>query len=157
MAVYQVFFRDQPESVQRRVRELSSGLEEAIRMRTPKDDWPSVAALASELVPPFAQVPGVKGTHRWEFRRRGDTLNYLGLPEAGVPEPAYLLLLEENFPHPPGSPLDEFHRRLGDGAIAHVGFWFHPSPPRTPGIVTRPEREGWTEVVQGTAQAGGSP
>jgi len=142
---YQVLFRDQPDPVQRMVRELAGGLDDVIRLRTPNDQWPSVSALREELAGPFAGVPG----WTWEFRQKGPFINYVGRPEPGSGRPAFLLLLQENVPHPGRQVQDEFHRRLDDGTIVHVGFWFHANPEPGKETIRTPEREGWTEVVQG--------
>jgi hypothetical protein len=148
IGTYQVLFRDQPDGVQRMVRELAGGLEDVIRLRTPKDQWPSVPALQEELAGPFVGVPG----WAWEFRQKGPFINYIGRPDPGSGHPAFLLLLQENVPHPGPTVLDEFHRRLGDGTLVHVGFWFHPKPDPGGEALRMPEREGWTEVVQGRSR-----
>jgi len=145
LGTYQVRFRDASPEVQRMARELWAGLEDVIRLRTPKDEWPGIRALEEDLVGPFA---GIRGW-TWEFRQRGPFIGYLGRPEPGTDHPAYLLHLQENVPHPGRVALDEFHRRLGDGTIVHVGVWFHRAPGPGPEAIRMPEREGWTEVVQG--------
>ena len=145
IATCQVLFADQPEPVQLKYRELVSGLEDLVRLRSPSDEWPSVETLAGSFVEPFAGGP----SYEWEFRRKGSLLNYLGRPGKGKAGLTYLLLLQENVPHPGNAVLDEFHRRLDDGTILHVGVWFHPHPRLADEAVWMPEREGWTEIIRG--------
>lgn len=150
---WQVLFRRQPEEVQRVTRELLSGFEEAALLRTPAGEWPSVERLAADLIPPFTPVPGRTPDYAWEHRRRATYVNYVGLPAAASPRPAFLLFIQEpdpemrNLPHP--GPLDEFHRKQADGAVLHVSVWFRPEAPVSNDVIWMPEREGWRQVVTG--------
>lgn len=148
LGTYQVLFRDQPEDVQRMYRELSTGLEDAIRMRTPSGEWPSIEELRKDFVGPFAG----SGKLTWELRKKGALINYLGHPASGPPGRTWLLLLQENVSHPETAALDEFHRKLPNGTLLHVGIWNHTDPRIGSDPLWMPEREGWTEVVLGSAR-----
>jgi hypothetical protein len=147
--VYQRPFRDETPARQAMYRELASGLEDAIRMRTPGGDWPAVEALRAELVPPFQGDTD----YRWEFRSKGGIRNYLGVPREGSGKPAWLLLIQENVPHPGPVVMDEFHRKCLDGSLIHVGIWVNPAPKDLSGVIYAPEREGWSEIVLGSSTA----
>jgi hypothetical protein len=149
LALYQKLFREQPGPVQRVYRDLVSGLEDAMRLRTPKDGWPSVETLRAEFVPPFRG----NGELRWELRRKAGIVNYLGVPKEGSPSPAFLLLIQENIPHPGTPVLDEFHRKAPDGSLLHVGIWIHSAAPSVSEVLVVPERQGWTEIVTGAPPA----
>jgi hypothetical protein len=148
VAPYQRLFREQPASLQRTYRELLSGLEDALRLRTPKGEWPSVQVLREELVPPFV---GADPDYRWELRQKGAVLNYLGIPAPETKKPVFLLLIQQGIPHPGSAALDEFHRKCLDGSLLHVGVWIHPKPEVERGVIFVPEREGWTEIIAGLA------
>lgn len=143
-------FQLQAPEVQRVDRELLSALEEALRLRTPAAEWPSVQLLAKELVSPFSDRRG----YAWELRRLRSVLNYLGRPRAGSGQPAFLLHIQEDLPHPGTTVLDEFHRRTEDGALIHVGVWVNFNPRALDDPVVQPEREGWTEIVLGADRSG---
>ena len=146
---YQVLFRDQPPDVQRVYRELLSGIEEALLLRESEGRWPSVGELASEFVAPFAAVPGVTPDRTWRMARQGDFINYAGEPVPGTDAAAYLVLIQDNVPHPGDAVLDEFHRPLGEGRLVHVSIWMHDEPGPLPDLIVVPEREGWTQIVNG--------
>jgi hypothetical protein len=148
LAPYQRLFREQPASLQRTYRDVLSGLEDALRLRTPKGEWPSVQVLREELIPPFV---GADPDYRWELRQKAAVLNYLGLPAPGTNKPVFLLLIQQGIPHPGTAALDEFHRKCPDGSLIHVGVWIHPRPEVERGVIFVPEREGWTEIVTGLA------
>jgi hypothetical protein len=148
VAPYQRLFRDEPAPLQRTYRDLLSGLEDALRLRGPKGEWPSVQILREELVPPFA---GADPDYRWELRQKAAVLNYLGIPAPGSGKPVFLLLVQQGIPHPGTAALDEFHRKGPDGSLLHVGVWTHPNPEVDRGVIFVPEREGWTEIITGMA------
>ena len=145
MASFQVRFQAQEQEVQRTYRELTTALEDIVRMRSASGKWPEVAALASELVEPFA------GPRKWELKSENGVLNYVGRGGAG---PEFLLCVIEP---PPGAgaaghlagPLDEFHRRLADGTVLHTGVWYRKDAREQVHALEEPQRDGWTEVVQG--------
>jgi hypothetical protein len=153
LGIYQVLFQDQSPEVQRMDRELLSGLEDALRLRPSPNVWPSVEVLEKELVPPFVRSGRMDSDYSWEFRSSAGTLNYLGQPREGSRRPAFLLHLQENVPHPSSTVLDEFHRRLNDGTLLHVGVWIHPDPKPVAEAIGYPEREGWKEIVLGDSRS----
>jgi len=78
-------------------------------------------------------------------------IEYLGRPTSGKELPFFLLSIQENIPHPPGTPLDDFHRRCDDGSVLHFAIWFHPNPKPFTGVLDRPEREEWLQIIMGPA------
>jgi hypothetical protein len=153
---FQRLASDAPGTDQRMFRELQEGLLEAERTRAATGRWPEAAALASEGIPPFAADPTRKAaTYRWSTLVQGTTVNYAGIP-AAASAPAWLLvILEPDAGAPPDpAPNDETHHRLPDGTTLHVSIWQVPENTRQTGFsaVTRPQNEGWVQLLVGSHQ-----
>ena len=135
---------------------MQEGLVEAERVRSASGQWPSVAVLASQGIPPFADAGSV---FAWRLVRNGRTLAYVGVPVPGrAPDdfPAFAAIIQEPEPGyqetvPPGAPPDETHHRLSDGTLLHVTLWFQPSGfDLSDAALTQPFATGWTQVLAGT-------
>jgi hypothetical protein len=142
---YQVLFHQQPNEIQRMYRELMSAFEDALALRNPSGRWPAVAQLEAEGIPPFTVLPGAP-EYSWEMRIRSDCINYIGQP-ADTSYPAFLLFIQENVPHPPGTPMTDFHRRLDDGSVLHFMVMFHTNPDPSTSVLYVPERLGWKQII----------
>ncbi len=152
LAPFQTLFRDAAPPLQRAFREMQEGLGEAERLRSSSRQWPEVAMLASEGIPPFSGA-----SRAWRLVRDGRYLAYVGTPAAGARDvPAVLALIQE--PEPgysetvaPGAPADETHHRLADGTLLHVTLWFRADGvvPGDDASLTRPFAAGWTQVLVG--------
>jgi hypothetical protein len=179
---------------QRMFRELQEGLLEAENARSATGRWPAPAALAEQGIPPFAAAAGVAGAaggakipagampgdaggarlrgggaaarrlYRWELRREGLVVNYLGVPADGR-DPAFLLLVQEPDPRVPpaaaaGQAVDEVHHRLADGTLLHVSTWMRAAAPPAaasgagdlPGVIVEPFARGWTQLLAGAVR-----
>jgi hypothetical protein len=159
---WQRSFRTLGAADQRLFRELQEGLLEAENARSATGAWPAPAALAARGVPPFADLPAPRQRiYRWELRREGLAVNYLGAPAGAVPDsaaagaPAFLLLVQEPDPRAPADPAlpaagaagpggaaaagDEFHHRLMDGTVLHVSTWMLPAAGAWPAGGARPD------------------
>lgn len=157
LAPFQALFRDATPAVQRLFREMQEGLTEAERMRSASGQWPGVAALAAQGIPPFAD-----SGYAWDLSREGRYLAYVGAPSRAVSArsdgPAGLALIQEPEPGyqettPPNAPPDETHHRLADGTLLHVTLWFRADGAVPEGsALTEPFTKGWTQVLGG-AQA----
>jgi len=146
---YEVLFRTLSPEIQRMHRELLSAFEEASYLRTPAGEWPSVARLSEELIPPFDRDSDTGSDYQWEMRAESELIQYLGRPTSDGDKPFFLLSIQENIPHPPGTPLGDFHRRSDDGSVLHFGVWFHAKPKPVTQILDRPEREEWLQIIMG--------
>jgi hypothetical protein len=160
LAPFQMLFRDAAPTVQRMFREMQEGLTEAETARAASAQWPSVAALAAQGIPPFARPdPG----YGWRLFRDGPYVGYVGAPAVGAgaaapgsAAPAFLALIQEppagytENPQP-GAPPDETHHRLADGTLLHVTLWFRPdgAVPDGDSVLTQPFAAGWTQVLVG--------
>jgi len=147
---YQTLFRDLPSDEQRRFREMQEGALEAVRIRGESGSWPSVGALASDGVPPFARSATDRRPLRWTLRRAGLVADYVGA--AGEPgQPSFLIHVQEPDPvtgekPPPPSVVDEEHQLLPDGTLLHVTYWKRAGRPPGEGIIGDPARLGWTQI-----------
>jgi len=158
LAPFQTLFRDAAPTVQRLFREMQEGLTEAERVRAASGEWPSVASLAVQGIPPFART---NPAYAWRLFRDGLYVGYVGTPIAGAgPTPGtvapdVLALILEPAPGyqetiPPGAPPDETHQRLADGTLLHVTVWYRAGgPPLDDAALTRPFAAGWTQVLVG--------
>lgn len=146
---YQTVIQNRPEADQRMFRELQEALLEAERLRSTEGQWPEVAALADQGVPPFTADPTAKSAvFRWQLVRSGPLVNYIGIPDRpGVP--AWLLLAQEPEPGvPPDQTFeDEEHNKLLDGTMLHVSTWSYADGLHATGKIVRvPQAEGWTQI-----------
>ena len=151
---FQVRFQDLPSSEQRSVRALLEGFGEARNLRVRSGEWPRPDQLAAEQIPPFAEDALDRARYRWTLERAGTLIKYRGLPEAPG-SPLLLLLIQE--PEPVGAEIaqpgvvDEEHQLLPDGRLLHVTYWKRTGP-APPGVVSRPEIEGWQQIRMGTTE-----
>ena len=149
---YQQLIRDARPAEQRIFRELQEGLLEAERMRAQTGQWPDVATLASEGIPPFAPDPTQPIAYKWTSVRQDWAINYLGVPSDSA-APAWLLVVLEPEPGAPADPApnDETHHRLPDGTTLHVSVWTIPEVKRRSGFAALrlPQNEGWTNWLVG--------
>jgi hypothetical protein len=149
---YQRLIRDAPAPEQRVFRELQEGLLEAERIRAATGQWPDVAQLAAEGIPPFAPDPTQKIEYTWTSVRQDWATNYLGVP-ADASQPAWVLVILEPEPGavPDPAPNDETHHRLPDGTTLHVSIWNIPEGKRRSGFAALrlPQNDGWTNWLVG--------
>lgn len=150
---YQTLVRDVSAAEQRIFRELREGLLEAERVRSTTGQWPDVAGLAAEGIPPFAPDPTKKGSsYKWTSVRQDWAVNYLGVP-SDLAAPAWVLVILEPEPGAPADPApnDETHHRLPDGTTLHVSLWNIPEEKRRSGFAALrlPQNEGWTQLMVG--------
>jgi hypothetical protein len=149
---YQKLVSDASPADQRTFRELQEGLLEAERIRSTSGQWPDVAELAREGIPPFAPDPTRKSSYKWTSVRQDWVTNYLGVP-ADSSAPAWVLVILEPAPGEPPDPApnDETHHRLPDGTTLHVTIWNIPEQNRRSGFsaLRLPQNEGWTQWVIG--------
>ena len=150
---YQRLIRDASSAEQRTYRELQEGLLEAERLRAQTGQWPDVATLASQGIPPFAADPTQKVPYKWTAVRQDWAINYLGVPSDAA-APAWVLVILEPEPGAPADPApnDETHHRLPDGTTLHVSVWNMPEAKRRSGFAALrlPQNEGWTNWLVGS-------
>ena len=150
---FQRLIRDAPPAEQRTFRELQEGLLEAERLRARTGQWPDVATLAAEGIPPFAADPTQKVAYKWTSVRQDWAINYLGVPSDAA-APAWVLVILEPEPGAPADPApnDETHHRLPDGTTLHVSVWNMPEAKRRSGFAALrlPQNEGWTNWLVGS-------
>lgn len=150
---YQQLIRDAPLADQRIYRELQEGLLEAERMRAETGQWPDVATLVAEGIPPFTPDPTQKISYKWSSVRQDWAINYLGIP-ADPAALAWILVILEPEPGAPADPApnDETHHRLPDGTTLHVSIWNIPEGKRRSGFAALrlPQNEGWANWLVGT-------
>ena len=146
---FQLLIRDRLPTEQRMFRELQEGLLEAEARRTAGGEWPSISALVTDGIPPFAPDPTAKdSTYEWRLLRSGYFVNYVGLPERGD-APAWLVLVQEPEPGRPPDQVreDEEHHRLPNGNMLHISTWMHSDgKPIVERIVRMPQAEGWMQL-----------
>lgn len=146
---FQVLFRDLPGSEQRVFRQMQEGLEEALRTRGARGDWPTVESLAALGIPPFTRDVLDKSALGWTQRRDGLLVEYVGIPSSGPRTPAFLILIQEpeatGGEQPSAAVVDEEHQLLPDGKLLHVTYWKRSPMPR-PGVVADPALEGWSQI-----------
>ena len=147
---FQTVIQTRPPGEQLVFRELQVGLIEAETTRSTKGVWPDPAAMAADLIEPFAVNPAIKGPlYQWRLVRDGRFINYVGIPN-DPPASAWLILVQE--PDPAAQPEvfvdDEEHDRLLDGSILHVSIWNHPAGAKvsTANAVRAPQAEGWMQL-----------
>jgi hypothetical protein len=146
---YQVLFRDLPSPQQRIFREMQEGATEALAARGRSGDWPAVATLAADAVPPFAADPIEKSGLRWSLQRQGLLSQYVGVPSR-PDDPAYLIAIQEPDPvtgekAAPGV-VDEEHQLLPDGRLLHVTYWVGRAKSVPAGPIPDPARIGWKQI-----------
>jgi hypothetical protein len=147
LAPYQLRFTDLAPAEQRIAREMREGLTEAETTRAQTHAWPTVEALASDGIPPFAPDP-LAPNLRWTLTRDGATFNYLGQSNKGGP--SYLIVIQEPLPgmgDPPQTPPDEIHHKLSDGTILHVYSCVRDGPPPSNAVTGKPWLDGWKQLV----------
>lgn len=150
---FEVLFDRQPEPIQRMYRELMSSFEEMVQLRSSQGRWPTVRELEQEALPPFAKMPGAP-VYSWQMRSQSPFWAYLGRP-AVASDPAFLLVIQDKVPHPPGAVLTDFHRVLDDGSVLHFRIMFHNNPKPGEDILYAPEKAGWKQIIltaEGTEQ-----
>jgi len=162
---FQVLFRDLPSETQRVFRSMQEGAVEAVSRRGASVDWPSVAELAREGIPPFAADPLDRSGLRWELRNDGLLWQYVGVP-ARPGDPAYLVSIAEPAPEAGEKPVpgvvDEEHQLLPDGRLLHVTHWTGTRHPGA-GPILEPALGGWKQIrvtspfEELERRAGGSP
>jgi hypothetical protein len=150
---YQTLVRDASPAEQRIFRELQEGLLEAERIRANSGQWPDVATLAAEGIPPFASDPSKRGpSYKWTSVRQDWVVNYLGVPSDAV-APSWVLVILEPEPDAPADPApnDETHHRLPDGTTLHVSIWNIREEKRKSGFAALrlPQNDGWTQLMVG--------
>lgn len=148
---YQVLFRDLPTAEQRLFRAMQEGAGEAVRLRGDTGSWPSVDALATAGVPPFARDVLDKAGYRWSGQNDGLFVNYLGVPSVPGDAPVWLIFVQEPDPvtgekPPPPTVVDEEHQVLPDGTLLHVTYWKRAAARLHPGLIIDPAIEGWQQV-----------
>jgi hypothetical protein len=149
---YQALVREAPPAEQRIFRELQEGLLEVERIRATTGQWPDVAVLAADGIPPFASDPTQKASYKWTSIRQDWVVNYLGVPSDPA-APAWVLVILEPEPGAPADPApnDETHHRLPDGTTLHVSVWRIREESRRSGFAALrlPQNDGWTQLMVG--------
>jgi hypothetical protein len=140
-----------PSDEQRLFRAMQEGSNEAVRLRAESDSWPSASALAASEIPPFAPDVLDKSGYHWADRRGGLFVNYLGVPSATAPKPAFLILVQEPDPiagerPPPLSVVDEEHQLLTGSVLLHVTYWKRSPTNLDDGIIVDPALRGWQQI-----------
>jgi hypothetical protein len=151
---FQVLFRDLPGPEQRVFREMQEGLIEAMAARAASGAWSTPEELASRGIPPFARDARDGSNLRWELRRDGLVVNYIGAAEGAAEQPSFLLLIQEPDPVSgeklgPKPIVDEEHQTLPDAGqtLLHVTIWKKGGPPAPgPGVLESPATVGWTQI-----------
>lgn len=145
---YQVLFRDLPGVEQRIFRQMQEGMTDALRARAAAGVWPTAAALAADVVPPFAADPLDKLGLQWSERRDGLVTQYIARPRQ-PDAPAFLILIVEPDPgaSEPPAVIDEEHQPLPDGTVVHITYW-QRLPPVVPdsGLIADPALQGWRQI-----------
>jgi hypothetical protein len=148
-AIGEIAFRELPGDVQRMYRRCLDGLADAEEARADTGAWPTVEALAARGVPPFAADPIDKAGYRWELRREGTAVNYLGVPATGPTLVITILEPDPGTPIDPTAYTDEQHHRLRGGEMIHVAVWIGTKPVK--GVVVTPAIEdGWKRITMVT-------
>ncbi|HEY6034168.1 MAG TPA: hypothetical protein VIV58_07915 [Kofleriaceae bacterium] len=149
-AIGEVAFRELPGDIQRMYRRCLDGLADAEEVRADSGAWPTVEAEAARGVPPFAPDPIDKAGYRWELRKDGLAVNYVGVPATG---PAIAITILEPDPGTPNDPTaytDDQHHRLRGGEMIHVAVWIGTKLPS--GVMVTPAIEdGWKRIVMGAS------
>ena len=147
---YQVLFRDLPDAEQRAFRAMQEGVAEAVRLRGGEGSWPTVEALASADIPPFAPDVLDKAGLLWTRRQDGLVTNYVGTPTRDTAMPTFLILVVEPTPgageQPVAAVVDEEHQRLADGTLVHVTYWKRAAGPPPDGVIADPALQGWSQI-----------
>jgi len=147
---FMVLFRDLPGREQWVFREMQEGLQESLRTRGMRGEWPSVEALAALDIPPFARDVLDKSALSWTQQRDGLLTEYVGVPTPATGMPAFLIFIQEPEPtggeQPSAAVVDEEHQLLPDGKLLHVTYWKRPSESLRPGLVVDPAPHGWTQI-----------
>ena len=147
---FMVLFRDLPGTEQRVFREMQEGLQEALRTRGMRGEWPSVEALAALDIPPFAHDVLDKSVLSWTQQRDGLLIEYIGVPTPAAGMPAFLIFIQEPEPtggeQPSAAVVDEEHQLLPNGRLLHVTYWKCPPETLRAGLVDDPAPQGWTQI-----------
>ncbi len=147
---FMVLFRDLPGNEQRVFREMQEGLQEALRMRGMRGEWPSVEALAGLDIPPFAHDVLDKSALSWTQQRDGLLIEYVGVPTLAAGMPAFLIFIQEPEPtggeQPSAAVVDEEHQPLPDGKLLHVTYWKCSPESLRPRLMGDPALQGWTQI-----------
>ena len=147
-AIGEIAFRELPGDVQRMYRRCLDGLADAEELRADSGAWPAVDAEAARGVPPFAADPIDKAGYRWELRREGTAVNYVGVPATGPTLVITILEPDPGTPIDPTAYTDEQHHRLRGGEMIHVAVWIGTKPVN--GVMVTPAIEdGWKRIVMG--------
>ena len=149
-AIGEVAFRELPGDVQRMYRRCLDGLADTEEVRADTGAWPTVEAEAARGVPPFAADPIDKAGYRWELRRDGLTVNYVGTPATG---PILVITIVEPDPGTPNDPTaytDDQHHRLRGGEMIHVSVWIGSKPAKG-ATATQAIEDGWKRIVMGAS------
>jgi hypothetical protein len=147
-AIGEIAFRELPGDAQRMYRRCLDGLADAEEVRADTGAWPAVEALAARGVPPFASDPIDKAGYRWELRRDGTAVNYLGVARTGPTLVITILEPDPGTPNDPTAYTDEQHHRLRTGEMIHVAVWIGTKP-MTGVMVTPAIEDGWKRIVMG--------
>jgi hypothetical protein len=146
-------FQDLPSADQRTYRALRVGLSEAERVRAATGRWPSVAALASNGVPPFAPDPIDHAGYTWRLIQTGLTADYIGVPRRESGREAFFAIVVEPEPGTADDPLvqpDEIHHRLANGTMIHATVWVGPPlAERGEAFAVLPVERGYRQIVGG--------
>jgi hypothetical protein len=149
---YQVLFTDLPPEEQRIFRQMREGFDEALVEHGQSGEWPDVARLAADGVPPFAGDSLDRSRLRWTVRSDGLATSYVGIPGDGGAFPAYLVRIQAPDPQAierlsqPNAALDEEHRALPDGTLLHVTYWRRERAPVDDAVGADPARDGWSQI-----------
>jgi hypothetical protein len=130
-------------------RQALEGLTEAEDVRSGKGDWPTVDALATRRIPPFAPDPLDRASYRWQLLRDGTLVNYVGTPDAASKRSTFVISILEPDPGTPIDPtayVDETHHKLKDGTLLHVSIWIGTRTLTRP-AATPPFEDGWRRIT----------
>ncbi len=147
---FQVLFRDLPAGEQRMFREMQEGVVEMLATGPSRGDWPSVAALEKQGIPPFAPDVLDKADTQWTLQRDRLLYEYVGIPSADVSAPAFMIMILEPDPQngekADPSLVDEEHQLMPDGRLLHVTYWEHAPPHPSPEVALDPSKSGWMQI-----------
>jgi hypothetical protein len=146
---YQVLFRDLPSPEQRVFRELQEAAIEVLA-RAKNGQWPSIAQLASEDIPPFAPDPLDEARFAWQLREGGLVHQYVGVPTVAGKLPSFMLMIVEPDPQtgerPAAGVVDEEHQLTADGRLLHVTYWKRMTGTMPSEPILDPALAGWSQI-----------
>lgn len=153
---FQVRFETLEPRLQTACREARLAIDEVCLMRGDLGRYPSVEELERAGIPPFVPVPLSGGALRYRFigEASPERGRYLGAPAVDRSGPCLLLLVEEaaDRPDPIHRALvrsDAFHLRRTSSCLVHYTLWMREEPRGMEAIPSRPELEGWRQVITG--------